>query len=114
MRGARKLPTVGEVHVWRVELPAEDPRDAARRALAAILADYLGDAQEAGLRLGEDGKPRLARDPERLSFNLSHSAALALIAVAPGGIEVGIDVERLRRRRDLVRLAERCLPAPDA
>jgi 4'-phosphopantetheinyl transferase len=80
--------------------------------LAAILGEYLGDGIE--LRADENGKPRLAVAPDRLSFNLSHSDELALVAIAPGGAEVGIDVERLKPRRDLVRLAERWLPADDA
>jgi 4'-phosphopantetheinyl transferase len=90
------------------------PRDPARRALASILNGYLGGGEAAELGIDANGKPRLARDPERLSFNLSHSGTLALIAVAPGGTEVGVDVERLRPRRDLRRLAERWLPAADA
>jgi 4'-phosphopantetheinyl transferase superfamily len=108
------LPTGGEVHVWRIELPGEDRRGAARRALGKILAAYLGGPGAAGVSVAEAGKPRLASAPERLSFNLSHSGALALVAVAPGGVEVGVDVERLRPRRDLARLAERWLPAADA
>jgi 4'-phosphopantetheinyl transferase len=111
---AHPAPRPGEVHVWRVEVGEDDPRAAARRALASILADYLGGAGAAELEVGEDGKPRLARDPGRLSFNLSHSGALALVAVAPAGTDVGVDVERLRPRRDLRRLAERWLPAADA
>ncbi|HVV91296.1 MAG TPA: 4'-phosphopantetheinyl transferase superfamily protein [Solirubrobacterales bacterium] len=114
MSGERKSPAAGEVHVWRVELPAEDRRGAARRALAAILAAHLGGAAEAELGVDENGKPRLARAPGRLSFNLSHSGGLALVAIAPGGVEVGVDVERLRPRRDPVRLAARWLPAADA
>jgi 4'-phosphopantetheinyl transferase superfamily len=123
----RKAPAAGELHVWRVEPEGDDLRDAARRALAAILAEYLGEAGAgdggaapgdggAGieLRVDADGKPRLAVAPERLSFNLSHSGDLALVAIAPGGVEVGVDVERLRPRRDLGRLAERWLPAADA
>lgn len=120
MSSARKPPAAGELHVWRVE-PAEDDRRAgARRALAAILAEYLGGAAgtagrtEVELRVDEDGKPRLAVAPERLSFNLSHSGDLALVAIAPGGVEVGVDLERLRPRRDLLRLAERRLPPADA
>jgi 4'-phosphopantetheinyl transferase len=138
--GGRPVPGPGEVHIWRVEVPAEDARGAARRALATLLADYLGGGE---MRAGEpgrvateaadaaggaaaseaadiateadpNGKPRLARDPGRLTFNLSHSGSLALVAIAPGGTEVGVDVERLRPRRDLVRLAARWLPAPDA
>jgi phosphopantetheinyl transferase len=80
--------------------------------LATILSEYLGEATE--LRADEAGKPRLATEPERLSFNLSHSGELALVAIAPGGAEVGVDVERLKPRRDLARLAERWLPAADA
>jgi 4'-phosphopantetheinyl transferase len=37
-----------------------------------------------------------------------------LAAVAPGGSEVGVDVELVRPRRDLARLAARWLPAADA
>jgi 4'-phosphopantetheinyl transferase len=114
MKGAPQAPAAGEVHVWRVELPEEDRRGAARDALAALLAEYLGGDRAAELELAPSGKPRLAREPDRLAFNLSHSGGLALIAVAPGGTEVGVDVERLRPRRDLARLAERWLPAADA
>lgn len=112
MKSVRKPPTAGELHLWRVETGGDDPRGAARAALGEILGEYLGEGVE--LRADKDGKPRLALAPERLSFNLSHSGELALIAIAPGGAEVGIDVERLKPRRDLVRLAERWLPAPDA
>jgi 4'-phosphopantetheinyl transferase len=104
-------PAAGEVHIWRIELPATDPRLAARRALAAILSDYLGDPGAAALTVDPGGKPRLAARPEALSFNLAHSAGLALVAVAPGGTAVGIDVERVKPRRDLPRLAARWLPA---
>jgi phosphopantetheinyl transferase len=104
-------PAAGEVHVWRIRLPEVDPRAAARRALAAILADYLGGPDAVAIAVGPGGKPRLAADPDRLSFNLAHSAGLALVAIAPGGTEVGVDVERVKPRRDLVRLAARWLPA---
>jgi 4'-phosphopantetheinyl transferase len=114
MKTERTPPAAGEVHVWRVEVPEDDARDTARRRLASILADYLGGAEGAALTVDEHGKPCLARDPGRLSFNLSHSGALALVAIAPGGTAVGVDVERLRPRRDLPRLAERWLPPADA
>lgn len=130
MRSGRKPPAAGELHVWRVVLTGDDRRGAARRALTAILAEYLGGEAPAGgsaaargeaaggalieLGAGENGKPRLAAGPERLSFNLSHSGDLALIAIAPGGLEVGIDVELLRPRRNLVGLAERRLSPADA
>jgi phosphopantetheinyl transferase len=114
MRIERKTPEPGEIHVWRVALPEDDSRGAARRALASILSDYLGGVRAAELDVAENGKPRLSREAGRLSFNLSHAGGLAMVAVAPGGTEVGVDVERLRPRRDLVRLAERWLPAADA
>jgi 4'-phosphopantetheinyl transferase len=62
----------------------------------------------------ENGKPHLAVRPERLAFNLSHSGGLALVALAPGGVDVGVDIERIKERRDLARLAARWLPAADA
>lgn len=104
----------GEVEVWRVELGPEGGRAEARAALGRILAIALGEPDPPALATDENGKPRLAVEPGRLSFNLSHSGGLALVAVAAGGVEVGIDVERLRPRRDLARLAARWLPADDA
>jgi 4'-phosphopantetheinyl transferase len=102
-----------EIRVMRVELGTAG-RDAARAALGRILADCLGIAEPPPLTRDEGGKPRLAADPAQLSFNLSHSGALALIAIAPGPVEVGVDVERLRPRRDPARLAARWLSAADA
>ena len=111
----------GAVHVWRIELdvPAlirarlwtvltEDERRRALRfhfaadterfvvahaALRLILARYLGGADPAALcfSTGAFGKPALAGAPQ---FNLSHSDALALCAVAR--TRVGVDVERIR------------------
>lgn len=98
----------GEAHVWRAELetvPAE-------LTLRKVLSAYLGEApEEIELVAGEHGKPRLAEAPERLSFNLSHSGRLALVAVARDR-EVGVDVERVKPERDLLALAERAL-APE-
>lgn len=61
--------------------------------------------------MGEHGKPRLAG--ERLHFNLSHSEALALIAVCRDR-EVGVDVEWMRPGLNVIALAERALPPADA
>lgn len=85
---------------------------AARWALRRVLREYLGEAAaSAELESGAQGKPRLpgGTGPE---FNLSHSEGLALVAVAER--PVGVDVEAIRPRHDLVALAERGLPAEDA
>ncbi len=125
-----------EVHVWRIVLdqPAGDvaalasaltpeerqraagfyrPRDQARFVvgrglLRVILSRYL-DAAPADLRFAanEHGKPFLVGDVEgAVSFNLSHSGGLALIAVTLGRA-VGVDVERVREYVDHERLARR-------
>jgi 4'-phosphopantetheinyl transferase len=102
--GVRRPPApAGEVHVWRARADREG------RALREVLVLYL-DEDPAGieLRRGAHGKPALADPSSSLRFNLSHSGDLALIAVTHGR-EVGVDVERIRPRRDLPRLAERAL-----
>jgi phosphopantetheinyl transferase len=85
-----------------------------RGVLRALLARYL-DADPRALRfvLGPHGKPALAREEagpgvatgaheatgagEGLRFNLSHSGPLMLVAVTAGR-NVGVDVERPRKR----------------
>lgn len=81
---------------------------ASRWALRRVLASYLQrPAAALDLETGAHGKPRL-RDGGGLEFSLSHSEGLALIAVT-GAREVGVDVEAVRPREDLARLAERSL-----
>jgi 4'-phosphopantetheinyl transferase len=107
-------PTEAEIHIWRIELASSrGERSAAGAALGRILAAYLGTAAAPALVRDPAGKPRLAEGSPRLSFNLSHSGDLALVVVAPEGLEVGIDVERVKPRRDFRRLASRWLPALD-
>lgn len=68
----------------------------ARGALREVLGAALGCApREVAFRYGAHGKPQLAGSS--LRFNISHSGALALIAVAH--VEVGVDVELPRARR---------------
>jgi 4'-phosphopantetheinyl transferase len=102
----------GEVHVWSFALPATDRRlrrAEAQRALRQVLAAYLDeDPRRIELRDGAAGKPALAWPGHPLRFNLSHSGALALVAVAFGR-EVGVDVEEMTRTRDFIRLARRWL-----
>jgi len=125
MTSAIEPPTGDEIHVWRVAL-AGGGRAAARAALGELLAACLGTAEPPALTVDPRGKPRLVEGAAAggtesgagggapISFNLSHSGELALIAVAAGRVEVGVDVERLRPRRDPARLAARWLPAADA
>lgn len=74
-----------------------------RATLRVILADYL-HSEPAALRLaaGAHGKPFLTGDPEhaRVHFNLTHSGAQALCAVAEG-TPVGIDLEVMRDLDDM-------------
>lgn len=114
----------GEVHVWQIDLtlplPAawaasldaqEQARAArfatatlqaqfrrARGALRAVLAHYTRrDAAALALVPGAYGKPALASG--EVEFNLSHSGSLALLAVAPAGSPVGIDIESMHERQ---------------
>ena len=96
-------PPLDEVHVWRTR------SDRGGLALREVLARYLDeDPARIELRRGERGKPAPADPSSPLRFNLSHSGGLALVAVTLGR-EVGVDVERIRPRRDLARLADRAL-----
>jgi len=135
-----RRPTVSsaEIHVWRAELerpewpphdllPAAErerakrmrrPRDrrrwaASRWALRSVLARYLDrDPAAIELSLSEHGKPTLD-GVTGLRFNLSHSGELVLIAVAKGR-EVGVDIEQIDPRRDVLMLLERALDPPSA
>ena len=72
---------------------------AGRGLLREILGGYLGiKVEDLGFAAGEHGKPYLTghnASNERLYFNLSHSGALFILAVAADR-EVGIDAEQLR------------------
>jgi 4'-phosphopantetheinyl transferase len=80
-----------------------------RAALRALLADYLRvRATDLAFVYGSNGKPSLAPghgDP-RLSFNLSHSEHLAVIAVALDRA-IGIDVEMIKPLVDFEAIASR-------
>lgn len=99
-----------EVHVWRAEADRAD----SHAALRTVLARYL-DKGPTAIQLcnGEYGKPALADPAAPLRFNLSHSGGLILIALARDR-EVGIDVERIDPRRNVLRLSDRALDAAAA
>jgi len=75
-------------------LIAENPRRCfikARAALRSILSRYLNvTAADLVFSYGPQGKPVLPH--HNISFNLSHSSDLALLAIARRG-EIGVDVE---------------------
>jgi 4'-phosphopantetheinyl transferase len=128
-----------EIHVWHAQLDSEERPDAdrlpagerqraarlgsaplrrrwvaARLVLRGVLGRYLDeDPAEIELRLAERGKPMLAAPSAPLRFNLSHSADRALVAVA-WEREVGVDIERIAPRRDLLALARRALEPEQA
>jgi 4'-phosphopantetheinyl transferase len=126
-------PRPGEVHLWwdAIDLASEHDDDlevlfAGERARAAgfrferdrrrfvarrvfargILAGYLGiTASQVPLRTSSQGKPELDA-PSGISFSLSHSEGVTVMAVAAGG-PVGVDIERVRPIADALEVAER-------
>ncbi len=111
--GPEGLPSEERERAERLATDALQRRwSAARWALRAVLGARLGeDPAAVAIEVAAGGKPRLAGDGPR--FNLSHSGALALIALA--STEVGVDVERLDRDRDVLALAPHALdPAATA
>jgi 4'-phosphopantetheinyl transferase len=87
---------------------------AARGVLRHLLGRYL-EIRPGRIRFVHNafGKPEL--DPEfgaRLTFNLSHSSGIALIAIADG-CRVGIDVEIVRRHTDYFDVARCFFSTPE-
>jgi 4'-phosphopantetheinyl transferase len=132
----------GEVHIWSasLDLPSEscerlyptlseDERSRSARfrfehdrqrylvahgALRDLLGRYLGtDPRRVRFTYNSFGKPAL--DPQwgsRLKFNLSHSAGLALIAIATDA-DIGIDVEFIRALPEYGEIAGRFFSASE-
>jgi 4'-phosphopantetheinyl transferase len=129
----------GEAHIWRVatalsddaitrliaRLPEAERRRAeryrhgpgrsgfvvARVALRELLGRYLGTGEAPlELRYSAAGKPSLDSAAEGgLHFSLAHCGGVALLAFAR--IDVGVDVERVRRVTHAARIAARVFPA---
>jgi 4'-phosphopantetheinyl transferase len=122
-----------EIHVWTIKIHPEDRQDAmlegllapeeSRRAnrfafshlrhafvvvhgtLRHLLSRYLDLClTDVHISYGSYGKPALASLGDT-NFNLSHSGDLAAIAIARG-CEVGIDIEAIRPKPDLLRVAD--------
>jgi 4'-phosphopantetheinyl transferase len=109
-------------HAARLRHPIDRQRFlAAHIALRAVLGSYLRrppqdvefvrlPCHSCGL---DHGKPALGAQSGGLTFNLSHSSAMALVAVGQDR-EVGVDVEVLTRSVAYELLAARVLPAEDS
>jgi 4'-phosphopantetheinyl transferase len=80
---------------------------AAHGGLRELLGRYLeAHPSEVGFVHNEFGKPALSgRFGGRLTFNLSHSADLALIGIAADA-EIGVDVEQIRDEPDFTEIAQ--------
>ena len=81
----------------------------ARAALKSLLGDYLDmPASEIRFEYSAHGKPFLPNTANlsRITFNISHSGGLALLAFAIGR-QVGVDVERIRPDFGTLEIAER-------
>ncbi|MGC5015655.1 4'-phosphopantetheinyl transferase family protein [Streptosporangium sp. DT93] len=132
----RRAVYAGGVRVWRVRLdgagaprgwrllsgaereralaladPAERRRYVvAHAALRTVLAGACGvPAGRLGFGRDDSGRPCLLPPDGRPvpDFNLSHSDSWALVAVAPPGARVGVDVERVRGGFDHLEMARR-------
>lgn len=82
----------------------------AHGGLRALLARYVAlDPSVLRLQAGTTGKPTLMdlqNHPHPVRFNLSHSHGRMLVAVAQGQ-DVGVDLEQIRDKVEVVKLAER-------
>ena len=77
-----------------------------RCAIRGILSRYIGiSTQDIQFKYGPNGKPCIGArvGGERLTFNVSYSHNLCLIAVTKSG-DVGIDIEYLHSRFSLIPL----------
>ncbi len=81
-----------------------------RARLRALLGQVIGQhARNVHFRYENLGKPWLerAQNDNHVSFNFSNSAELGLLAISPGLLDLGIDLEYPRALYDLIGLATR-------
>lgn len=98
-----------EIHLWWLPWQLGDDR----RDLRAVLATYLGvDAETITFASGTHGKPRLDGLPNRLRFNWSHTADIAVVAVTLD-IELGVDIEHEQRHTRALGIARRWFAASE-
>jgi 4'-phosphopantetheinyl transferase len=126
-RLALDLPDLAQAHASAALAPEEQARAArfafedgqrhfaaARGQLRQVLGAYLGlAAAHVPLVVDAHGKPHMATDPLPLHFNLAHSGAWALLAVARDW-PVGVDLERLRPELERAAIAKRFFAPSEA
>ena len=98
------------MRVWQADLRRTTSRAALRTALGRTLdvrPDSLTFAE------GPGGRPELVESDVPVSFNLSHSGDLCLIAISTDG-PVGIDVEEMRAVPELASLVRARFAASEA
>ena len=88
--------------------PTNERKIACRAQLRRILSLYTStDPSKISFEYGQNQKPLLPRHSD-LSFNLSHSENMGLVAVTYSR-RVGIDLEYLKTERPFAKIAERFL-----
>jgi len=81
----------------------------ARGNLRLVLNEYTGiEPQDIRFKLMTHGKPYIVQEqnPALISFNLSHSNELAVVAICRGN-SIGVDVEYVEKNRSFIELAMR-------
>ncbi|NND68771.1 MAG: 4'-phosphopantetheinyl transferase superfamily protein [Halioglobus sp.] len=98
--------TIGarDVHLWLAPRAADLESEFFCRDVLSRYAD-VPPVQWVFEKVGE-GKPRIVDPPLPLEFNLSHSVDWMVCAVSCG-VPVGVDIEHVARKRDVMRLARR-------
>ena len=120
-----------ELTAQQVELLASDERErlarlrfrrdqrmfvATRALVRTVLSQYADvDPKQWRFKADDYGKPHLVEAPLSIPihFNLANTRGLIVCAVSAIHPRVGVDVERLNRRQDIVRLAERYFAEPE-
>jgi 4'-phosphopantetheinyl transferase len=100
---------MSEIIIHRIALAQPHRSGCADAELANILAGYLGEPPV--IVTDARGKPHVAGD--RIAFNLSHSEAMAIVAVSSVG-PLGVDLEYRGRARDTAALARRYFTPAEA
>jgi 4'-phosphopantetheinyl transferase len=99
-----------DIHVWQLDYAAAKER----QPLLFLLAAYLGvEASHVVLVENEHGRPALApAHATSIDFNWSHSGDHAVVAIGRG-LELGVDLERVRARPRALEIAGRYFSADE-